>query len=150
MYKQNSLKNCKSILLSPARSFSSTANIKQIIITRKQNSMVKVLQNQLQSNYVSSNLSQCSQQEDIYDLQIMPVIFDLQHIDSIKSELNQTVELELVINDLKQGDTSYILQQLRKNNQDLRNMMIKCVQLNDSYDQISNILNRNIQTSKLV
>ncbi|CAL6076841.1 Hypothetical_protein [Hexamita inflata] len=150
MYKQNSLKNCKSILLSPARSFSSTANIKQIITTRKQNSMVKVLQNQLQSNYVSSNLSQCSQQEDIYDLQIMPVIFDLQHIDSIKSELNQTVELELVINDLKQGDTSYILQQLRKNNQDLRNMMIKCVQLNDSYAQISNVLNKNIQTSKLV
>ncbi|CAL6051168.1 Hypothetical_protein [Hexamita inflata] len=150
MYKQNSLKNCKSILLSPARSFSSTANIKQIITTRKQNSMVKVLQNQLQSNYMSSNLSQCSQQEDIYDLQIMPVIFDLQHIDSIKSELSQTVELELVINDLKQGDISYILQQLRKNNQDVRNMIIKCIQLNDRYDQISNVLNKNIQTSKLV
>ncbi|CAL5979274.1 Hypothetical_protein [Hexamita inflata] len=104
----------------------------QQILSRKQ-SVVKHIQSRGTDSF---SLSQCNKQEDLYDVQTLPVQFDRQMFDSIVNELNDTVNLDVVLNDLQQGDTTFVITKIKESNHQLKKLVRRINQLEQGYHPI--------------
>ncbi|CAL6051100.1 Hypothetical_protein [Hexamita inflata] len=104
----------------------------QQILSRKQ-SVVKHMQARSTDSF---SLSQCNRQEDLYDVQTLPVQFDRAMFDTIVNELNDTVNLDVVLNDLQLGDTTFVITKIKESNHQLKKLLRKVNQLEQAYHPI--------------
>ncbi|CAL6076843.1 Hypothetical_protein [Hexamita inflata] len=143
MSQINVQKNYKTILNSARLRLQPPLPIKQ----RQNNSISKSFQSKS-----SFSMSLCSQRDDrIHDILALPTTFDIKNIGSIDYELNETdVELELILNELKNGDVSYVYQKLRQSKQEVKELLSYCNQLNETYESILISLTTNVESSAVL
>ncbi|CAL6034519.1 Hypothetical_protein [Hexamita inflata] len=84
-----------------------------------------------------TSLQMCVQQPDLYEIEVKETQ-ESPRFQTIKNELEATVELEMIINELNGGDNSYFILQIKGQSKIVKQMMHRCQQLEECTDSLMN------------
>ncbi|CAL6092895.1 Hypothetical_protein [Hexamita inflata] len=91
--------------------------------------------------YPKTSLQMCIQQPDLYELE-MNKTQETPMFQPFTNELEATVELEMIINQLIEGDNSYLILQMKSQSKYLKQMIYRCQQLDECTDLLMNNVNQ--------
>ncbi|CAL5989850.1 Hypothetical_protein [Hexamita inflata] len=101
----------------------------------------------LKRNQTSSktSLQMCVQQPDLYEVETK--LQESPRFQTIRNELNATVELQMVMNELIEGDNSYFILQIKGQSKIVKQMMHRCQQLEECTDSLMNNVGQLIESN---
>ncbi|CAL5989827.1 Hypothetical_protein [Hexamita inflata] len=104
----------------------------------------------LKRNQTSSktSLQMCVQQPDLYEVETK--LQESQQFQMVRNELEATVELEMVMNELIEGDNSYFILQIKGQSRIVKQMMHRCQQLEECTDSLMNNVSQLMERVKAI
>ncbi|CAL6065414.1 Hypothetical_protein [Hexamita inflata] len=96
-----------------------------------------------------TSLQMCIQQPDMYEIEVKGTQ-ESPRFQTIRNELNATVELEMVINELNGGDNSYFILQIKGQSKIVKQMMHRCQKLEVCTDSLMNNVGQLMEKVKAI